>query len=131
MPSYIADRAESLLLERGLELSGAHVLGVGVAYKPDVTRVGGSASLRVVEEMDRRGAIVSIMDPLVGEEEISGLTYNIVDASDELTAFDLAIILTDHDFLDLARISERVPAVLDTRDAYRRRGLRSRNVTII
>jgi hypothetical protein len=30
-----------------------------------------------------------------------------VDASDELIAFDLAIILTDHDFLDLARISER------------------------
>jgi UDP-N-acetyl-D-mannosaminuronate dehydrogenase len=69
------------------------------------------------------------MDPLVGEEEISGLNYNIVDASEELTAFDLAIVLTDHDFLDLAHICERVPAVLDTRDAYRRRGLRSGNVT--
>ena len=48
MPSYIAERAESLLLERGLQFSGAHVLGVGVAYKPDVTRASESASLRVV-----------------------------------------------------------------------------------
>jgi UDP-N-acetyl-D-glucosamine dehydrogenase len=87
--------------------------------------------LRVLEEIDRRGAIVSIMDALVSEEEFAGLNYDIVYASDELTTFDLAIILTDHDFLDLAHICERVPAVLDTRDAYRRRGLRSSNVTTI
>ncbi len=55
-------------------------------------------------------------------ERIVAHGFEAVDDADDLSRFDLAILLTDHDVLDLEALAKSVPVILDTRGAYRRQG---------
>ena len=129
MPHYTADRAAQVLNGLGKAVHGSRILGVGVAYKPNVADDRESPAYDVLRELTGRGGQISILDPLVGDGRIRSMGYDPVADDADLTAFDLAVLLTDHDALDLARIAAQVPAVFDTRGAYRRRGLDAGNVT--
>jgi len=128
MPRFTASRIADVLNDRGLPVRGARVLGVGVAYKPNVADDRESASLRVLHELQERGALVSAIDPVVGLERIAHHGLQPVDIEDDLSGFHIAVVLTDHEVIDLARIADQVPAVFDTLDALRRRGIHKANV---
>lgn len=131
MPSYTAGRVADLLNGRGLPVFGTEILGVGIAYKPNVADDRESASLHVLDELRKRGASVSVLDPLVDPERVRYHGYRPVTPGDDLSGFSAAVILTDHDGLDLEGIAAAVPAVFDARGAYRRRGLEPANVTAL
>jgi UDP-N-acetyl-D-glucosamine dehydrogenase len=131
MPSYNADRIARMLNDHGLPVHGTRILGVGIAYKPDIADDRESASLDVLAELKRRGAIVSVMDPLVGADRIRHHGYEPVEMGDDLSGFALAAVLCDHDVLDFADLARSVPAVFDARGAYRKRRLDHGNVTTL
>ncbi len=131
MPHYTADRTADLLNGAGLAVSGTRVLGVGVAYKPDIADDRESASIEVLRALERRGAEVSVLDPVVGADRIAGRGFSVVGPDDDLSGFAVALILTDHAVLDLERIADQVPLVLDTRGAYRRQGILRDNVVAL
>ena len=56
MPSYAADRAAAVLNGRRLPVFGTKILGVGIAYKPDIADDRESASIEVLRELERRAA---------------------------------------------------------------------------
>jgi UDP-N-acetyl-D-glucosamine dehydrogenase len=128
MPLYTATRVSELLNQRGLPVFGTRILGVGIAYKPDVADDRESASIEVLRELEARGADVAVLDPVIGEARIASHGFAPVAADDPLEGFGIAVLLTDHNDLDLAGIAAAVPVVLDTRGAYRRRGLALDNV---
>jgi len=128
MPSYNVSRVADLLNERGLPVHGTQVLGVGIAYKPNIADDRESASLDVLEELSHRGAIVSVLDPIVGADRIVQHGYRSVGASDDLSSYSLAAVLTDHDVFDYERIAREVDVVYDARGVYRRLGIESANV---
>jgi UDP-N-acetyl-D-glucosamine dehydrogenase len=128
MPAYTADRIAEVLNGLGKPVFGTRILGVGIAYKPDVADDRESASVAVLEELARRGAEISVLDPVVGAAGIEKLSFAAVGAGDDLSGFALAAILTDHSILDLAAIAASVPVVFDARGAYRRAGLVLPNV---
>src|SRR5690606_35831569 len=103
-------------------------LAVGIAYKPDVADDRESASLHVIKELTERGARVSVYDPVVGDERIRQHGFEPVDPDDDLSAFPLAVILTDHGILDYQALADGVKEVFDTRGVYRRRGIEAPNV---
>jgi UDP-N-acetyl-D-glucosamine dehydrogenase len=115
----------------GSPVFGAEILAVGVAYKAGVADHRESASLQVITELVRRGATVSVLDPIVGRERISALGYKPVDVDDDLSRFTLAAILTDHPDIDYAAISSQVPIVYDSRGVYRRLGIAADNVSAL
>lgn len=131
MPVYTADRIAEVLNERGLPVFGTSILGVGIAYKPDVADDRESASLAVLSELTRRGAVVSVLDPVVGEHRIREQGFAVVRAGDDLDGFALAAVLTDHSEVDLDWIAAGVPVVFDARGAYRRAGLSPVNVVTL
>ncbi len=131
MPAYTADRIARVLNSAGLPVFGTSILGVGIAYKPDVADDRESASLAVLDELARRGANVSVLDPVVGRARIREHDFAAVDQGDDLTGFAIAAVLTDHTDLDLAAIAGAVPLVFDARGAYRRRGLSAANVVVL
>jgi UDP-N-acetyl-D-glucosamine dehydrogenase len=132
MPSYTATRISELLNEQQKATYGAKVLAVGVAYKPNVADDRESPAYDVIADLQRRGAEISILDPLVGAERIRERGFAAVDESPEaLGAFDIAVLLTDHQILDLKLIADRVPVVFDARGAYRKRGIDAENVTAL
>ncbi|MFQ5554195.1 MAG: nucleotide sugar dehydrogenase [Acidimicrobiia bacterium] len=128
MPIYTASRIADILNERGLPVFGTPILGVGISYKPNIADDRESASLGVLDELVRRGAVVSVLDPVVGTEGIRRRGYEPVDADAPLDEFALAAVLSNHDVIDLERIAHEVPVVFDTRGAYRRAGLSPDNV---
>ena len=88
------------------ELNGKKVLVVGVSYKPNVADIRETPVEALILGLKQKGAQVSWHDDLV--KEWNG------DKSVALSSdFDLAIIATPHDYLDLIRLGN-VP-ILNTR----------------
>ena len=102
MPGYFVGRAEAKISG----LKNRKVLVVGVAYKSNVADVRESPVELLISGLKQRGAKVSWHDDLVkewkGEKSVA--------LSSE---FDLAIIATPHDYLDLTKLGN-VP-ILNTR----------------
>jgi len=128
MPAYTASRVGDLLNSRSLPVYGTKILGVGIAYKPDIADDRESASIEVLRELERRGAEITVLDPVVGRDRIGVHGFKAVDSAAPLTDFAVAVLLTDHAILDLDKIAAEVPVVFDTRGAYRRAGLERDNV---
>ncbi len=128
MPLYTAARVADLLNEAGLPVFGTSIVGVGIAYKPDVADDRESASLEVLQQLARRGARIAVMDPVVGAERIAQHGFDVVTTAGDLADAAIAVILTDHSALDLEGIVASVPIVLDTRNACRRAGIYADNV---
>jgi UDP-N-acetyl-D-glucosamine dehydrogenase len=128
MPEYTATRISEILNERGLPVLGAKILGVGIAYKPDIADDRESASLEVLGELARRGAVISVLDEVVGATRIQHHGFQSVAMTDDLTRFDVAAVLTDHTDVDYSTLARAVPVVFDTRGVFRRLDIRVDNV---
>ena len=102
MPNYFVDRAE----EKLGGLRNKKILVVGVAYKSNVADVRESPAKLLIAGLKEKGAEVFWHDDLV--KEWNG-EKSVALSSD----FDLAIIATPHDYLDLTKLGN-VPA-LNTR----------------
>ena len=102
IPIYFVDRA----VEKIGGLESKKVIVVGVSYKPNVADVRQSPVLVLISKLKQKGAVVSWHDDLVKEwkgEKSVALS----------SLFDLAIIATPHDYLDLTKLGN-VP-ILNTR----------------
>ncbi len=128
MPTYTANRSAELLNESGVAVRGARILGVGIAYKPDIADDRESASIEVLRVLEGRGATIEVLDPVVGEDRIR---HNGFEPADADGAYDMAIVLTDHSDIDLADLATRATVVFDTRGAYRKRGVDAANVSVM
>jgi UDP-N-acetyl-D-glucosamine dehydrogenase len=128
MPIYNADRITALLTTNGGDIEGAEVLAVGVAYKRDIADARESASLDVIAELERRGATVTVLDPVVGTERLHAMGLNTHEPDSPLNGYAIAAILTDHSAIDYPALADAVPLVYDARGVYRRLGTTPANV---
>jgi len=102
MPGYFVGRAE----EKLGGLKAKKVLVVGVSYKPNVADVRETPVESLITGLKLKGAHVSWHDELVKE-------WNDEKSVALSSDFDLAIIATPHDYLDLTKLGN-VP-ILNTR----------------
>jgi UDP-N-acetyl-D-glucosamine dehydrogenase len=102
MPGYFVGRAE----EKLSGLKNKSVLVVGVAYKPNVADVRESPVEALINGLEKKGAQVSWHDDLVKEWN-GGVSVPLSNN------FDLAIIATPHDYLDLSKLGNA--PILNTR----------------
>lgn len=104
MPGYFVTRAE----EKFGALTGKKVLVIGVSYKPNVADVRETPVEALILGLKDKGAKVTWHDDLV--KEWNG-DQSVALSSD----FDLAILATPHDYLDLSILGD-VP-ILNTRSS--------------
>ena len=115
MPDHVVSRVTDLLNDAALPVRGSSVLLVGLAYKKNSGDVRQAPSQRVVELLQQRGARVTAVDAhVVGYEVPAGVEMVDLDR-ERLGAADVAVLLTDHDEVDLALLEEGPTPVLDTR----------------
>ena len=131
MPDYVVSRVVEQLNGGGRSVKGARVLGIGVAYKRNISDDRESPSRDVLSRLAARGAEVGVHDPLVATERLARDGYEVVEALHDLDGWDLAIVLTDHDIVGYAELAAQVPIVFDTRGVYRRIGLSPANVVVL
>jgi UDP-N-acetyl-D-glucosamine dehydrogenase len=103
MPVYIVDRVEA---DNGGSLKGKSVLVVGVAYKPNVADVRETPAEIVIEELRKRGAVVSWHDDVVGPWR--------GESSAPLSGADIAIVVTLHSVVKPTEVLASAPYVFDT-----------------
>jgi UDP-N-acetyl-D-glucosamine dehydrogenase len=130
MPNHVVE-----VLARALDsrfqtaLSAAHILVLGLAYKPNVADVRESPSFKLLEILEKRGAKVSFHDPHVPEAPMTREHADYAGRkSAELTAkslagFDAVLIATDHDAVDYGLIAQHARLIVDSRNAMAKRGL--------
>ena len=130
MPEYTVSRITELLNQAGRPVFGSKILGVGVAYKPNVGDDRESPSIEVLDLLRARGADIEVWDPLVDQGRLKERGFAVVDGpGSERPA--IAVVLTDHDVIDYEVLADSVPIVFDTRGAYRKRGITRDNVVTL
>lgn len=102
MPEFFVKRAEDILGD----LQGKKILVIGVSYKPNVADTRETPVESLLLHLREREAIVSWHDELVKEWK----NEQSVPISEE---FDLAILATPHDYLDLTQVGKT--PILNTR----------------
>jgi UDP-N-acetyl-D-glucosamine dehydrogenase len=125
MPYYVLSRTTQALGSRGKTLAGARTLLIGVAYKKDISDARESPALKIMELLEKRGAVVSYHDPYVPEITLPnpGAKLQSVPLTDEaLAGADCVIIATDHSAIDYRLVADQAPLIVDTRNVLRDRG---------
>jgi UDP-N-acetyl-D-glucosamine dehydrogenase len=135
MPKYVVRKLEDALGEKlRKSLSAAKVLVMGLAYKKNVADIRESPSLKIVDIIARRGAVVDYCDPHIPviskTREYPHLTGKRSVTPDKATiaCYDAVVLATDHDVFDYRLVAEAAPVIIDTRNAFGRRGLKTGNV---
>jgi UDP-N-acetyl-D-glucosamine dehydrogenase len=130
MPGRVVDKTMGGLSEHlGKALKGARTLVVGVAYKKNIDDLRESPALKIIELLEKRGAIVSFHDPFFPEitptREHPGFTgrKSVALTPALLAETDVALICTDHDSVDYQLLADGCPLIVDTRNAFASRGI--------
>lgn len=122
-PYYVIQQSMEALNKQGKTINGAKVLILGAAYKKDIDDMRESPSLKLIEILQHKGAVVDYNDPLIKELPATR-KYNYKMKSIELSAenlstYDLVLISTDHSSYDYNFIAKHARLVVDTRNAMK------------
>jgi UDP-N-acetyl-D-glucosamine dehydrogenase len=118
MPEHVVRRVVKQLNDRGLALSNADVLVLGVAYKPDVSDTRESPAVDIIDYLTDWQATVQYHDPYVPILNVLEESYESVELTpDRLADADCVLLITDHSSFDIDAIVEHAPLVFDTRNA--------------
>jgi len=116
MPEYVVQRLMVILNKQGRAVNGSRVLLVGLSYKKNTGDIRESPSLRVIDLLQEYGATVVGVDNHVEEYRWpSGVERESLTA-EALDAADIAVLITDHDDLDLDLLRSSRTPVLDTKN---------------
>jgi len=128
-PHYVVEKAAEVLNEYKKPLNGSNILILGAAYKKDIDDMRESPSLKLIDILTEKGAIVDYSDPYIPSlpktrkydfEKIS------VDLTPEsIKKYDLVLLSTDHSNFDYKMIVHNAKAILDTRNAFEKNNLKS------
>ena len=73
MPSYVVQRAQALLANDDIPLTGANILILGVTYKPDISDTRESPAFEVIRVFRDHGARIKYHDPHVDSFSVDGI----------------------------------------------------------
>lgn len=127
MPDYAVRRIATALNSEKQAISGSRILILGVSYKPNVSDLRESPSLKIMRLLAEAGADISYHDPHVPSLSKRDLGIGIPNdglASAKLTQqalaqVDCVVIATHHAALDLRLVVNSAKKVVDLRNAVR------------
>lgn len=121
MPEYVVEKTWQALNREGKAVRGAHVLVVGLAYKPNIDDTRESPSLELIELLEGLGADVDFHDPYVPvlphTRRHAALAGRHSVALDDLDAYDAIVIATHHASVDHKALANVDTVIVDTRNA--------------
>jgi len=115
MPHFCVERITRALNDHAKPVRGSKVLIVGISYKGGVGDLRESPALKIMRELGQLGADLAYHDHYVPDLPDFDLTTVALDQG--LAACDVAVIVTRHPDLDLDRVVQSAPLVVDFRGA--------------
>jgi len=132
MPYYVIEKAGEVLNKYKKSLNGSKVLILGASYKKDIDDLRESPSLKLIEILREKGAIVDYNDPYIPKlPKTRKYQYDMVSielSSKNLAEYDLVLLSTDHSDYDYKTITANAKLILDTRNAFEKAGIKSEKV---
>ncbi|MEW6195126.1 MAG: nucleotide sugar dehydrogenase [Bacteroidota bacterium] len=131
-PYYVVEKIGVVLDARSKTIKGSKILILGVAYKKNVDDMRESPALKLIEILQSKGAQVDYHDPFVPKLpptrkykfEMSSVQL----ISDVVAAYDLVLLVTDHDSFGYKLIADSSKLIIDTRNAFERKGIKSEKI---
>ena len=121
MPDYVIQKISFALGQSGKSITGSHILLLGLAYKKNVDDDRESVTFKIMEMLEKQGAKTDYNDPYIPvikpRREYKQFVGKKSIALEQLSFYDLTIILTDHSTYDYNHIVKNSKLVVDTRNA--------------
>ena len=124
MPFYVADAVVHAVAEQPVRLREARVLILGMAFKRNVDDTRHAPAFKIIELLLDQGLQhVDYSDPHVPEVEVplpgGARTFRSVDLSPQAVgAYDVVVLVTDHEAFPYEMIVDAATAIIDTRNAF-------------
>lgn len=116
MPEYVVQRAILNLNSHKKSVNGSKIAILGLAYKKNTGDIRESPSLRLIELLNQYGAELIGIDSHVEAHRWPSGIARMEPTREDLSGADLAILVTDHDDLNLDFIERFSIPLLDTRN---------------
>ncbi|MBS3945167.1 MAG: nucleotide sugar dehydrogenase [Melioribacter sp.] len=128
-PYYVVERTRDVLNQKGKSLSQSKILLIGISYKKNIDDMRESPSLKLIELFHARGSKIDYYDPYIPKLpptrkynfEMSSVKFN----SSTISSYDLVLISTDHDSIEYRLIADSAKLIVDTRNVFERKGIKS------
>ena len=122
MPHWVIEKLVNALNDLGLSVKGSRILLLGIAYKKNVDDMRESPSVKLMEILQSKGAILEYSDPHVPvfpkmKEHTFDLT-SIALTSKSIKSFDVVLLATDHDKFNYDLILSNAKLIIDTRGRF-------------
>ncbi len=123
MPDWVVDKVASVLNQKERSIKNSKVLVLGIAYKRNIDDMRESPSVRVMELLRDKGAIVSYSDPHVPSfpkmrEHHFELDSVSLDAK-TISSYDCVVLATAHRDFDYDLIAKHAQLIVDTRAGFK------------
>ena len=118
MPSYTAQKTQSILNKAGI--AGATVAVLGLAFKGNIDDMRESPSTIVIDELQKLGLNVISFDPHITENKHVTQTQSLQEATANA---DIILVLTDHNefkTIDVSKVQSKNKLVFDTKNCLDR-----------
>ena len=121
MPKHVVELITLALNENQKSINGSKILIVGVSYKKNIDDCRESPALDIIELLKNAGSIIEFYDPFVNKLEFNDVKLESLDilTKDNITKFDVSVVLTDHTQVDYALINEFSKLIIDTRNVFK------------
>lgn len=118
MPHYMYIKIATTLNKEKKAVNGSKILFLGAAYKPNIDDARESPTLEIIDEVIKKGGIVSYNDPFIPNIKTNdGHKFKSVELSIEnLYNADIVVITTSHSKYDKDFILENTKLILDLRN---------------
>lgn len=131
-PYYVVEKSVEALNKYKKSLNGSKVLILGAAYKKDIDDMRESPSLKLIEIYRGKGAKVDYYDPFVKvlprTRKYKFDMKSIKLTKQKLKIYDLVVLSTDHSIFDYKFIAENSKLIIDSRNAFEIRGIKSKKI---
>jgi len=112
MHKFVVSRIQDALNNKRIPLKDAKILIIGVAYKPNLEDTRESPATKIIDLLQRKGALVTYYDPhiseFVGLKSVSLTDYIIKNS-------DCVVIITNHTDINYDLIESHAKLIIDTR----------------
>ncbi|MCA2962004.1 MAG: nucleotide sugar dehydrogenase [Silvanigrellales bacterium] len=125
MPHRMVIKISSALNRQKKAINGSNILFLGVAYKADIDDMRESPALRILDEIEAKGGVVSYHDPHVPSFRTDHGRGKIMESvplnQKSLEAADCVVVTTRHTSVNYALVAQHARCIVDLRNAYDRR----------
>lgn len=123
MPDWVVDKVAAALNDREKAIKNSHILILGIAYKRNIEDMRESPSVRIMELLRDKGAIVAYSDPHVPvfpkmrehHFDLDSVSLN----QSTIQQYDCVVLATAHGDFDYDLIAKNARLIIDTRAEFK------------